>query len=212
MQHNEHMWHREVIGEQVERTLKSLQALGVLDRFNLAGGTGLALHLGHRRSHDLDFMSPDPVDPEALIRRMKTFAGFAVKAVAPDTLHAEVEGTKVSFFAYPYRALFPFESFLGVNVADPRDIACMKISAIASRGVKRDFVDLYFVAKRYGVPQLLEWFKQKYAEVHLSLRHVRKSLTWFEDAEDQPMPDMLVPLLWEEVKRFFMDEVPRLAR
>lgn len=212
MERNEHVWHREVIDQRVERTLESLHTLSVLDPGYLAGGTGLALHLGHRRSHDLDFMIPNPVDPEALIRKMKTLTGFAVAAVAPDTLHATVVDTKVSFLAYPYRVLFPLEPFQGVNVADPRDIACMKLAAIASRGVKRDFVDLYFVARQYGLAQVFEWFKQKYAEVNLSQRHVRKSLTWFKDADELPMPDMLVALAWEEVKQFFTTEVSGLPR
>jgi hypothetical protein len=211
MESNEHVWHREVINPQVERTLHNLKALGVLDGSYLAGGTGLALHLGHRRSHDLDFFSRDPIKPEALSRTMKSLAGFALAAQAPDTLHVTVQTTKVSFLAYPYPVLFPLVAFQGVNVADPRDIACMKLSAIASRGTKRDFVDLYEVARRYGLAQLLEWFKQKYAGVNHSLTHLLKSLTWFEDAEKDPMPDLLAPLPWEEVKRFFQSEASRLS-
>jgi hypothetical protein len=211
MESNEHLWHREVINPQVERSLHDLQALGVLDRCYLAGGTGLALHLGHRRSHDLDFFSRDPVEPEVLIRRMKTLAGFALASQAPDTLHVTFQSIKVSFLAYPYPVLFPFATFLGVNVADPRDIACMKLSAISNRGTKRDFVDLYLMAKQCGLAHLLEWFKQKYADVNHSLTHVLKSLSWFEDADKEPMPDMLAPLLWEDVKRFFRGEASRLS-
>ncbi len=211
MESTEHVWHREVISAQVECSLHDLQTLGVLERCYLAGGTGLALHLGHRRSHDLDFFSRDPVEPEALIRRMKDLAGFALASQAPDTLHVTVHGIKVSLLVYPYPLLFEFAKFLGVNVADPRDIACMKLSAIASRGTKRDFVDLYLMAKQRGLNQLLEWFKQKYAEVNHSLTHVLKSLTWFEDADKEPMPDLLAPLSWEDVKRFFRSEAPRLS-
>jgi len=211
MESNEHVWHREVINPQVERSLRDLRTLGILDRCYLAGGTGLALHLGHRRSHDLDFFSRDPVEPEALIRRMKTLAGFAVASQAPDTLHMTVHSIKVSFLAYPYPLLFPFATFLGVNVADPRDIACMKLSAIASRGTKRDFIDLCLMAKQCGLAQLLEWFKQKYADVNYSLTHVLKSLTWFEDADKEPMPDLLAPLSWEDLKRFFRGEASRLS-
>jgi hypothetical protein len=107
--------------------------------------------------------------------------------------------------------LFPFEIFLGVNVADPRDIACMKLSAIVSRGTKRDFIDFYVVAKQYGLPQLLEWFKKKYAQTNYSLVLLLKSLTYFEDAEKDPMPDMLEQGSWEEVKQFFSGEVSRLS-
>ncbi len=211
MEGNEHVWHREVINPEAEHALENLRTLGVLDRCYLAGGTGLALQLGHRRSHDLDFFSREGVDPEALIRRMKTLAGFALASQAPETLHATVEKTKVSFLAYPYPVLFPFQPFLGVDVADPREIACMKLSAIANRGTKRDFVDLYVAAKQYGVPQSLAWFKQKYAEVNQSMVHVLKSLTYFEVADNEPMPDMLIPLSWEEVRRFFTSEAPRLS-
>jgi hypothetical protein len=212
VERNDYPWHPEVISRQVEGTLEDLRTLRILDRCYLAGGTGLALHLGHRRSHDLDFFSSDAVDSEALIRKLKSLVGFALDQQAPDTLHASIQGVKVSFLAYPYRVLFPFAAFLGVNVAEPRDIACMKLTAIASRGTRRDFVDLYFVAKQYGLGRLLEWFKQKYSEVNYSRTHVLKSLTWFEDADEQPMPDMLVPLVWDEVKQFFSGEASRLSR
>jgi predicted nucleotidyltransferase component of viral defense system len=211
MEGNERVWHREAIRPQVERTLCDLQTLGSLDGFYLAGGTGLALYLGHRRSHDLDFFSGDPVEPEGLIRGMKSLAGFAVASQAPDTLHVTVQSIKVSFLAYPYPVLFPFATFLGVKVADPRDIACMKLSAIANRGTKRDFVDLYVMAKQCGLAHLLERFKQKYGEVNQSLTHVLKSLSWFEDADKDPMPDMLAPLPWEDVKLYFRSEASRLS-
>ncbi len=210
MESNQEVWHRQVISPQMEHVLRDLQNLGFLDRYYLAGGTGVALHLGHRRSHDLDFFSGEAVDPDALIRRLKTLSGFALASQAPETLHATVQGIKVSFFAYPYPLIFPLATFLGVNVADPREIACMKLSAIAGRGTKRDFVDLYMVAKLFDLARLLEWFKQKFAEVNYSLPHLLKSLTWFEDADKDPMPDMLAPLFWEDVKRFFRNESTRL--
>ena len=211
MESNSLVWHREVTTPHAERALHDLHALGVLDRCYLAGGTGLALHFGHRRSHDLDFFNRDPVEPEALIRRLKSLDGFALASQAPDTLHVTVGTIKVSILAYPYPVLFPFATYLSVNVADPRDIACMKLSAAAGRGTKRDFVDLYVTAKQYGLALLLEWFKQKYADVNPSMTHVLKSLTWFEDADKEPMPDMLVPLAWDEVKRYFRSEAPRLS-
>jgi hypothetical protein len=121
-----------------------------------------------------------------------------------------MQGTKVSFFSYNYPVLYPLEAFLSVKVADPRDIAGMKISAIASGGTKRDFVDLYAVSREYALDQLLEWFKEKFAQANYSTIHVLKSLSYFEEAEKDPMPDMLVPLAWEDVKQFFTRESLRL--
>lgn len=210
MENKEHVWHKEVISRQVERSLGDLRDLGVLDRCYLAGGTGLALHLGHRRSQDLDFFSSEKVEPETLIQKLQMLPGFALVAKSTETLHATFHGIKISFLGYSYPLLFPLESFLRVPIADPRDIACMKLSAIAGRGTRRDFVDLYVVASQYGLRQVLGWFKQKYAQANYSLLHILKSLTYFEDAEKDPMPDMIESIDWEAVKQFFSREVPHL--
>lgn len=86
----------------------------------------------------------------------------------------------------------------------------MKIGAIAGRGSKRDFIDLYAVSKHHELAQILAWFKEKYARANYSMVHVLKSLTYFEDAEKDPMPDILVNLTWERVKQYFAAEAPRL--
>ena len=120
------------------------------------------------------------------------------------------EETKTSFPGYNYPVLYPLGSFHGIQVADLRDIASMKISAVASRGSRRDFVDLYAVSQKHELEKLLQTFRRKFAKVNYSMVHVLKSLTYFEDAEQEPMPDMLVPLVWANVKQFFCREVPPL--
>ncbi len=106
--------------------------------------------------------------------------------------------------------LFPCTPFLGVPVADARDIACMKTTAIASRGTKRDFVDLYAACERFGLRQILGLFERKYAGTRYNKLHILKSLTYFADAEKDPMPHMLVPLEWRNLRLFFEREAPRL--
>lgn len=204
------VWHEETIDPKVVRTLRDLQGSGLLTPFYLAGGTGLALRLGHRRSADLDFFTSETLHEDALIQKVQKLAGFSLVSKEPGTLHAHIGGTKVSFLAFPYPLLFPCETFLGVKVADPRDVACMKVSAIAGRGTKRDFIDLYAVSQGYGLRQILEWFKKKFAPANYSTVHLLKSLTYFEDAEKDPPPDMLAPISWDEVRRFFGKEVPQL--
>jgi hypothetical protein len=203
-------WHQEVIPASTEATLGALRDAHLTDRFYLAGGTALALRFGHRLSFDLDFFSPEHFDEEALLQRIQTLAGFALVAKAPYTLHATVRKTKVSFLGYAYPVLFPTNPFLDVAIADPREIACMKVSAVASRGTKRDFVDLYVCAERYGLTEILRLFEQKYAQTNCSRIHILKSLTFFADAEKDPMPHMLVTLDWDTVKQFFLRETPRL--
>jgi hypothetical protein len=203
-------WHREVIPAATESTLHVLSAAELLDRFYLAGGTGLALQFGHRLSLDLDFFASEHFDEDALLQLAQTLEGFALVAKAPYTLHATIQATKVSFLGYAYPMLYAGNEFMGVHIADPRDIACMKISAIASRGTRRDFVDLYFCAQQFGLDEILQMFGRKYSQVNFSRIHILKSLTYFGDAEKDPMPHMLVPIDWGEIMKFFISGVPRL--
>ncbi len=55
------MLHTEVVSGKTLELLKKLEAENAMTRFNLAGGTSLALYLGHRRSVDLDLFTPKTV-------------------------------------------------------------------------------------------------------------------------------------------------------
>jgi hypothetical protein len=208
--HDNVVWRREAITVPMEDTLRALHDRAILHGAYLAGGTGLALRFGHRRSMDLDLFLSEAFDEEALLQRIQPMPGVLIVARAPRTLHLTIQGTRVSFLGYAYPLLFPPAPFAGVPVADPRDIACMKIAAVASRGTKRDFVDLYAACERYGLAELLDLFARKYAQTGYNKLHILKSLTYFADAEKDPPPHMLVPLDWPEVKRFFEREAPRL--
>jgi hypothetical protein len=204
------VWHRETVDSGVEQTLRDLHNVPALTSFYLAGGTGLALRLGHRRSVDLGFFLSEDFNEDSVLQKLQHLEGFALVAKEPGTIYANIRKTKVSFITYSYPILFPFQAFLGVNVADSRDIGCVKISAIASRGTKRDFVDLYCLAQKYGLKQLLGWFTTKFSQTNYSIPHILKSLSYFEEAEQDPIPHMLMSLSWEEVKQFFAREAPRL--
>lgn len=88
----------------------------------------------------------------------------------------------------------------------------MKIEAIGNRGSRRDFVDLYVAAREHGLSYLFECFARKYAAVSYSRTHILKALVYFRDAEEEPLPDLLVPIDWSEVTQYFRAETPPLAR
>lgn len=204
-------WHRESITPRMEDTLRALQDKSVLQNSYLAGGTGLALRFGHRTSVDLDFFVQDQFNEDGLLERLHTMPGVTVVQRAPQTLHLAIQGVKVRFPGYRYPLLFPAELLDNVPIADARDIACMKLTAIASRGAKRDFVDLYSACERFGLAELLNLFVRKYAPIGYNKLHILKSLTYFADAEKDPMPHMLIPIEWHAVKAFFEREVPQLG-
>jgi hypothetical protein len=201
------IWHPEAITAGTAETLRALRDRSLIGTAHLAGGTALALAFGHGLSVDLDFFTPELFGEDALLVRVQAMPDFSLVAKGPHTLHAVMRGTKVSFLGYPYPEIFPRRQFEGVPLADPRDIACMKVSAIASSGAKRDFIDLYVTCQHFGLRNVLTWFAQKYAESRYSRPHVLKSLVFFDDAEKEPAPHMLTPIGWDEVKRFFLQEV-----
>ena len=204
------IWHPEVLPPDAHQTLTLLSAQPTLKSFYLAGGTALALRWGHRTSVDLDFFSSDVVNEEGLLSSLQQISGIKVISRSPETLHLHIGATKVSFIGYHYPVLFPMQQYHGVSVADPRDIAAMKLSAIASRGTKRDFVDLYVLSEKYGLDELLRIFQQKFAQTEYNPFHILKSLTYFADADKEPMPHLLRPIAWEQIKQFFIREAPRL--
>jgi len=86
----------------------------------------------------------------------------------------------------------------------------MKFTAIAGRGTKKDFVDLYWIGNNIiSLAELFSFFDQKYGNTY-SLYHTLKILIYFKDAEDDKMPEMLKPVKWQDIKNYFYEEEKKL--
>jgi hypothetical protein len=181
--------------------------------FYLAGGTGLCLRLGHRRSLDLDLFRPAPFDPAELVRELACLGTtLAHVKLSPGTVQAELCGVRTVFFSYHYPLLEPPDELEpGVPVAGLRDIAAMKIEAIASRGARKDFYDLYFLGKAgIGLPEALAAFAERFASASPELYHRLRSLTDFDVAESEPEPRLVVPVRWTDVRHYFEEQARAL--
>ena len=99
-----------------------------------------------------------------------------------------------------------------VNVASLEDIAAMKIAAIADRGTKRDFIDLYFLAKLFPLVKIIDFYDQKFKNLANAKTHILKGLVYFTDAESEPTPRMVQSVNWSEVKKFFEEEVKKISQ
>jgi len=197
-------------------TKKALAILGkshLMDNAYLAGGTACALQLGHRISVDLDFFTAKEFEAKELIRSLKRIGKFEVEKQSWGTILGALEGIKFSVFVYKYPVLFPFKSIFGVNILDLQDIAAMKIDAISTRGIKRDFIDLYFICKKgISLNEILAFYNRKYGTLASNIVHIQKSLVYFVDAEATAMPKMLKKVDWENVKKYFEYEVRKLVK
>jgi hypothetical protein len=197
-------FHPEVMPEAQRRVLKNLGTAATGNHFYLAGGTAIAIWLGHRESIDLDWFTEDPIaDPMDLAARLRAGGfGLELSSIAQGTLHGKTDEVKLSFLEYRYPLLQPLVQWpeYGCQLAALEDLAYMKLSAISSRGAKKDFIDLYAIGTtHFTLVQMLEFYQQKFETG--DLLHVIASLAYFDDAEQEETPTLHWTLNWEEVKR-----------
>jgi hypothetical protein len=195
-------WYREILPIQQQRVLAQLGPKVAQHGFYLAGGTAVALHLGHRRSVDLDWFAAEGLpDPQRLAQDLREQGvAFVTGRVAPGTLHGSVRGVRVSFLGYRYPLLATLRPWRdGTRIAPRADLAAMKLAAVAQRGAKKDFLDVYALgSRRRSLRQMLRAYQDKYATQDLT--HLLYSLAYFDDAERERMPRMFWDVKWRTVK------------
>ncbi len=203
----------QVLPGNTKAVLAVLEKSEIIQKAYLAGGTALSLQLGHRISYDLDFFTQEEFDEQILLPEIKKISHFQLEKIAWRTILGRFEDVKFSIFYYKYPLLYAAKKFGMIKIADIRDIAAMKIAAIASRGTKRDFVDLYFICKEtVSLPGAIQLYDKKYENLATAEMHIMKSLVYFDDAESDEMPKMLKKVDWENVKKYFENEVRKLVK
>jgi hypothetical protein len=206
--------HEKVLPRGSRELLAQLESLSrpELQGWTLAGGTGLALQMGHRISEDFDFFRTDGFSTDRLFEVVRHVGPVETLQEDDRTLTVIVSAVKVSFFSVADDFLYPGEDYHFFLLADPRDIALMKLAAISGRGSRKDFIDLYSILLAgLSLEQCFEWLPLKYGEGRVNTYHVLKSLTYFEDAEREPMPRMFEPFDWVACKNFFVREAHAIA-
>ncbi len=193
------------------RAIELISDIPIIKKAYLVGGTALALHLGHRISVDLDFFTQEALEEQILSANLHKLPEFKEDGVAWRTVWGKIGETKFSLFYYKYPLLAKTHLLMGINLLDVKDLAAMKVAALGDRGTKRDFIDLYFLSKKYSLDEILEFYNQKYGDLEDKIYHLVRSFDYFDDAEVDDLPQMLIPVSWEEVKEFFHRESMRLA-
>ncbi|MEO0050861.1 MAG: hypothetical protein ABIK42_06940 [candidate division WOR-3 bacterium] len=198
-------------------------ALKLIDIFNdeltrlnfyLASGGGLALQLGHRRSEDLDFFTPEKFLPGELAHYLGGKFHYRENHISAGTLYCEINAIKVSFIHYPVPLTLPLLKLKKISVADWRDIMAEKFKTLSQRGSRKDFYDIYacFVIKQLTIEQGVGFLKNRFAGTDINYYHILKSLVYFEDADKEPEIATLLPFNWNEVKGFFIKNIPEFEK
>lgn len=134
-------------------TANQLKLLPLVKEFSreyyLAGGTAIALHLGHRRSIDFDLFTSAGIKRQSIKRTIDRHKHPVSAVLFEDSeqLHLVVHDVKLTFCSYPYQIDAPVDFEEIVHMPDILTLAAMKAYALGGRAKWKDYVDLYFLLK-----------------------------------------------------------------
>lgn len=189
------MLHKNTVEPNTLELLKKLMSMQSLDNFFLVGGTALSLQIGHRKSIDLDLFSITEFDTQEILNYLKP---DLIIQESKRILQLVVQDVRVDIVNLPYPLIDNLIVVDNIRLASIKDIAAMKLKAIAGRGSKKDFYDIYFLLSYFSVKEMILFFKEKYADHEVFT--VYKSLLYFEDADSEPEPILFEKLEWKNVK------------
>jgi hypothetical protein len=203
----------ETITEDMHLVLSGFSQTEIGARFYLAGGTALSLHLGHRRSVDLDFFSPTEDIPTIRAVLEESLAAFhpTLADSAWGNLVYLAKDVRVGFYGYGFPLVAPLIEIENLRLASVEDIALMKLDALLSRAARKDFYDLYFICQKISLRQLFDLAPQKYPNVRDFEVQTVKRLVYFENAEADVDPILLQPVSWQAVKEFFIQQAKQIS-
>lgn len=178
--------HWDILDKKRKEILPLFKVFSMLG-FYLAGGTGLALQIGHRDSIDFDFFVYGDYETSKLKEKIsEVFKDYKIiftqeeKNTVSCIIDDEVQ---LSFFGYKHNTIKTFKETDYFKIASIEDIGCMKLSAITSRSVEKDYVDLYFILQIVSLKELLKFCAIKYPTLDESL--LLKALTYFDDIKEE---------------------------
>jgi len=196
------------------RVLKALGPQMASREFYLAGGTALAIHLAHRISVDLDWFTPHPfADGLILAQSLRNSnVNLDIEQISAGTLDGSIQGVRVTFLQYQYPMIRSLEKWneMECTLAALEDLACMKLSAIAQRGARKDFCDIYALGKKaFSLQEMLDFYQKKFSIKDIS--SVLYGLVYFDDAESERMPRMLWDVTWRDIKKTILGWVKDIS-
>lgn len=209
--------HWEALTPETREAYHQVARLPFIKSFYLAGGTGLALHMGHRFSVDLDLFSTEETavgpDQRDAMRMLLDDSSPSIIHDNDGTFVATWQEVGISFFRLPLYPLVQSPVVLdGIPLATIPEIGAMKLAAIIDRGTRKDMVDLYYLLQTVSLETIFEVASVKYARVRSFPISAIRALAYYTDAEALPMPRMLDRTPWSKMKKFLEHQALEAGR
>ena len=197
--------HPECVEEKARLTMSRVGPTLGMHGGVLAGGTGLALHLGHRISGDLEFYTQQVFRPSGILEELRGLAGVVEPVtMGDDAMIVQADGAQLLLTQTPAPFGEPTTRLNGCDVAGVVDIAAMKLVAVSQGGMRSDFVDLYTVLQTVPFRKVARNALERYGVTALEPLVIGKGLVWFEHADVQEDPVYVgTPVAWDHIRDFF---------
>lgn len=202
------MLQTQTVSPKLLELLKALMNENAFSDFALAGGTSLALQIGHRNSVDIELFGKTEIDKNLFYDILNNYGSVTTLQSTKKILVLSINNIKTDFVNYQYPLLEDVLLIDSIRLLSKSDIAAMKLNAILGRGSKKDFIDLYFLLQEFSLKEMIAFYNRKYPDGSEFL--VLKSLTYFEDADLQPGPEMYVDFSWNRCKEKIIMEFSKL--
>jgi predicted nucleotidyltransferase component of viral defense system len=197
-------------------TEKAKEILPVLRNFNnfyLAGGTALALQIGHRISVDFDLFSGEEIDKNLFPKVRKIFYDneIVLSVNNPDELTVFVDGLKITFLKYPFPLIFDLVDCEGIGLLSVKEIAATKAYTISRRGSLKDYADLFFIVskKHATLEEIIEISGKKYGN-EFNARLFLEQLIFLEDIEEVEIEFLKESVTKKEIEIFFTEAIKKI--
>lgn len=152
-------------------------------QFYLVGGTALALQLGHRRSIDFDLFSDKNFRNDLIIKKIKRYYPISQTYInSKDELTVKVNQVKMSWYNFPFVVPHEVNWEKIITMPDVLTIAAMKVYALGQRAKWKDYVDLYFIFKRYSLAEIVKRAEELFSG-NFNERLLREQLNYFADID-----------------------------
>ena len=187
--------------------LKMIKNSSFLSKYVLVGGSALALHICHRKSEDLDFFTySNDFDKIEILSFLQKFKSKEIINQTDEQIDLLLDGVKVTFFNAKWSFLKPKKINM-FNLATIEQIAAMKVNVLFLRAKYRDYYDMYFLVKKFGIKKIYELSKDYLDGINFKL--FATALIYIDDIEDENIAHLnpTYKLTLKQIRDFFEKEL-----
>lgn len=181
--------------------------------FYLAGGTALALQIGHRISVDFDLFYPKDLPIDLLDKAEKVFKDFQreISVNNPEQLTLFLNETALTFVKYPFPVLFELIHFEGLKILSIKEIAAAKAYVIGRRATLKDYIDLYFIVKEKhsDLEEIIQIAEKKFGR-EFNSRLFLEQLIYLKDVPETQILFLKDSVSKQEIEKFFRTEIKKI--